>query len=117
MAALKQKVIAVLRSTFRELEAYLDGPSRTSRLIGIVVSPDFRYVEDEERQNRLWSALEMGLSPTEVRQLGPIATLTPAEASTLDRLNGTGEHARRRRPARSTSVRRKRGGVAAAQRA
>jgi len=81
--ALTRKVRTLLRERFTGLTERFHARQRGGRLIGIVVSRDFARLDDEARMDRLWSVLEEGLAPSELRRVGPIAALSPAEAATL----------------------------------
>lgn len=98
MASLSSKVRAVLRAEFTALEDHLHPPWRGGHLVGIVVSPDFARMDDRTRMDQLWQVLERGLTADELRRVGPIAALSPAEAETLD--NGVGPRPAARRAKR-----------------
>ena len=57
-------------------------PERQSDLkqLQIRLSEAFRGLDHDARQQQVWKYLEDALTPEEMRHLGPIVTLTPAEA-------------------------------------
>ena len=81
MAKLHKKVIGILRRHFGKVTDLLEDVDSTGRVLGAVVSPVFKGMDFDERQRRLSAALEAGLTPEEEQNVGPIAALTPAEAS------------------------------------
>lgn len=80
MADLHDKIVQILQEKFEGLKDGLDVVEETGRVIGAVISEDFRGLDHEERQNRLWKHLEERLSKDELRRVGPIVTMTPLEA-------------------------------------
>ena len=80
MATLHEKVILALASHFRDLADSLDDVPGTGRITGAVVSPEFRNLDYQQRQERLSSALCSALTPEELLRVGPIVALTPEEA-------------------------------------
>lgn len=80
METLHDKVVATLRRRFPDLRDGLDVVPATGRITGIVVSDAFDGDSDADRQKMLCDALQSGLSSEELRQIGPIVTMTPAEA-------------------------------------
>jgi len=81
MGKLHKKVIRVLTQHFGEVTDALDEVAETGRLTGVTISKSFNKLTHRRRQNLLWAALESGLKSAEQSQVGPIATLTPAEAN------------------------------------
>jgi hypothetical protein len=53
----------------------------TGRVLGAVIASGFRGLDHEERQRQLWNQLEAALTVDELRMVGPVVTLTPAEAT------------------------------------
>lgn len=80
MGKLHRKVIRVLRQRFGDVRDALEQIESTGRVTGVVIAGAFDGLEDDERQTRLWKALEADLTPQEQADVGPIAVLTPAEA-------------------------------------
>ena len=78
--ATKEQLIAALSRHFRDLDDGLHEIKATGRVIGFVASPDFMEADHEERQNRLWTAIDAEFTPDQQRNLGPITTMTPDEA-------------------------------------
>lgn len=80
MESLHERVIAALKTEFAGLVDGLETVDSTGRVTGFVVGPDFDGIDDKPRQDRLWKALRNVLEDNELRRVGPIVTLTPAEA-------------------------------------
>lgn len=80
MEDLHNTVITVLRRHYADLEDGLEVVEETGRVLGPVISSAFSGLDHEERQRLVWKHLENGLRPDELRLVGPIVTLTPAEA-------------------------------------
>lgn len=80
MATLHEQVIAILRAGFSELQDGLETVPETGRVVGAVISPDFRKTDHEQRQNKLWAVLEKHFTKDQLKSVGPIVTLTPLEA-------------------------------------
>jgi len=78
---LHDKLIQRLRGNFKEVVDCLDDVEATGRVTGVIISPVFVGLDHEDRQTRLWSVLESGLTPEELENVGPIAALTPSEAN------------------------------------
>lgn len=81
MAKLHKKVIAALRQSFVDVVDALEEVKSTGRVTGVVISPSFRRLGFDKRQDRLWKALEKELTKAELDSVGPIIAMTPAEAS------------------------------------
>ena len=81
MGKLHQKVIRVLRQHLGDVTDALDEVEETGQLTGVVISKAFKKLDHKKRQNLLWQALGEGLTLPEQSHVGPIATLTPAEAN------------------------------------
>ena len=79
MGALHGKVVGVLRQKCPDLIDGLEIVKETGRVTGWIASGKFRALDDDVRQDRLWTWLEKGLSSDELENVGPIVTLTPAE--------------------------------------
>jgi len=76
------ELIEALREDFPDLEDGLFSNKETGRVLGFVASDVFQDEEHEERQDRLWAAIDRHFSQEEQRNLGPIVTMTHAEAET-----------------------------------
>jgi hypothetical protein len=75
-----KKVIRLLRRHFNDIrDALEDLPG--GRVAGVIISPDFRGLSHDVRQQRLVRVLRSGLTPDEFQDIGAIAVLTPEEAS------------------------------------
>ena len=57
------------------------GVEGTGRVLGSVITSAFRGLDHDARQQRVWKYLEDALTPEEMQHVGPIVTLTPAEAN------------------------------------
>lgn len=78
--ASKLKVTRVLRASFPDVDvAALERVPNTGRLTGVIVSDAFARKDHTRRQSLLWRTLKKGLTPQEVRDLGPIVALTFSE--------------------------------------
>jgi len=80
VAELHEKVLTALRPLGQVIDA-LDDVPETGRVTGVIISPAFEGLDHRERQHRVWAALNLMLTADEADRVGPIATLTPAEAS------------------------------------
>jgi hypothetical protein len=80
MGKLHKKVVRILTEHFGDVTDALDEVDDTGWLTGVIISKAFNKLAHKKRQELLWQALEDGLTPTEQSHVGPIATLTPAEA-------------------------------------
>jgi hypothetical protein len=78
------KVEMLLATHFSDLRSGLEPAERADRVLGFVVSPDFEGLDHRKRQARLKSALEANLPAEELSLIGPIITMTPAEAEIGD---------------------------------
>ena len=81
MAKLHKKIISALRHSWKEVSDFLDDIPETGRVMGVIASPVFRKLDHEARQRKLWNVLKKALSSEELENVGPIATLTPEEAT------------------------------------
>lgn len=81
MDELHQKIIDALRQGLGDVVDALDDVEETERITGVVVSSAFNDMGYRRRQKRLWGVLEKSLTPEELEHVGPIAALTPAEAT------------------------------------
>jgi hypothetical protein len=84
-----KKIERVLREDFLDFRSGLESAESAERVLGFVVSSDFEGRDDRDRQGKLKTILEGALSRDELRLVGPIVTMTPAEAEidwTWDRL-------------------------------
>jgi len=80
MAKLRKKVIQTLRQRWPDVVDALDDVEGSHRVTGVVISKAFNGLSHETRQQRLWNVLKKTLTQDELSDIGPIATLTPAEA-------------------------------------
>jgi hypothetical protein len=80
-ATLLQKVNRVLGRKLADFQSGLDYVKETRRVMGFVVSSDFKSTDHGRRQRQLKKALTGELSPQEMSRVGPIVTMTPNEAS------------------------------------
>lgn len=81
MGKLHKKVIRILKHHFDDVTDALDEVDETGWLTGVIISKAFNKLTHKRRQDLLWGALEGGLTSAEQSHVGPIATLTPAEAN------------------------------------
>ena len=81
MGKLHQKVMRILTENLGDVTDALDEVAETGRLTGVIISKVFNKLTHKGRQDLLWKALEGGLTSAEQSHVGPIATLTPAEAN------------------------------------
>ena len=81
MGKLHRKVIRAIRERFKDAEDALDEVRSTGRVTGVVISRAFEGLDFPERQERLNRLLRRKLTPEEFADVGPIAALTPAEAT------------------------------------
>ena len=79
MESLHEKVIGTLKVQFPDIVDGLETVKSTGRVTGWVASNEFDDLDDRDRQNLLWGVLKEKLTDTELNDLGPIVTLTPAE--------------------------------------
>ena len=80
MGQLQEKVIRVLKKRFHDVIDGLETVDSTDRVTGWVASSEFDTLDDPQRQDLVWKLLGQDLTPGELNKLGPIVTLTPAEA-------------------------------------
>lgn len=80
MRPLIAKVEKVLRTSFASFRSGLEPAERADRVLGFIVSTDFVGLDHGKRQAHLKRVLEQGLSQDELARIGPIITMTPAEA-------------------------------------
>ena len=80
MATLED-ITSALKSVFPDIEVNSLEQIDESRILGIVVSATFEDVDYPERQEKLWTALELRVSRDALKHVGPIAVLTPEEAA------------------------------------
>ena len=80
MGQLQEKVIRVLKKRFHDVIDGLETVDSTDRVTGWVASSEFDTRDDPQRQDLVWKLLGQDLTPGELNKLGPIVTLTPAEA-------------------------------------
>lgn len=80
MEGLHERVIDVLRQRYPDIQDGLEVVEETGRVLGSIVSSSFRGLDHEERQRLVWNHLDVELNSDELRLVGPIVTLTPAEA-------------------------------------
>jgi len=81
MESLHEKFLEVLTRQYPDLQDGLEVVAETGRVLGSIVSSAFEGLDHEDRQRRVWKLLEDGLSADERCSVGPIVTLTPAEAN------------------------------------
>jgi hypothetical protein len=78
---LHKKIISVLRERWPDVVDALDDVKGTHGVTGVIISKAFDGLSHEARQQRLWKLLNKSLTADEAANVGPIATLTPAEAN------------------------------------
>lgn len=78
---LVKKMNALLGRKLAAFQSGLIRGSTNSRVTGYVVSSDFKGLDHGPRQEMLAKFLETGLTKHELCDVGPIVTMTPAEAS------------------------------------
>jgi hypothetical protein len=81
MSALVRKVNTVLESRLKDYRSDLRRGIANGRVLGYIVSSNFDGLEHSERQKILDDILQAELTPKEYEEVGPIVTMTPAEAS------------------------------------
>lgn len=69
-----------LAAELAEFRSGLEIAEVSQRVFGFVVSSDFEGMDHHERQNRLRSVLQEELEDEDMERVGPIVTMTPAEA-------------------------------------
>jgi hypothetical protein len=79
MAELHAKILRAL-AQLGDVYDGLDDVPETGCITGVIVSAAFDGLDHRARQHKLWGVLDGSLTPEEARHVGPIATLTPAEA-------------------------------------
>jgi acid stress-induced BolA-like protein IbaG/YrbA len=77
---LHAKVVRLLRRQLADFEHQLE-KLPGGRVSGVVISSAFNGMDHQKRQAKLWANLRSGLDADELRSVGAIAALTPAEAS------------------------------------
>jgi len=82
LAKLHKKIISVLRQRWPDVVDALDDVQGTHRVTGVIITKAFNGLSHEVRQQRLWKLLNKSLTADDAENVGPIATLTPAEANT-----------------------------------
>lgn len=81
MDPLQQKVIETLRSHLsRDVEDGLETVPSSGRVTGWVAAAAFEGKDHPQRQKLLWDTLDRELTQQERSKVGPVVTLTPAEA-------------------------------------
>ena len=81
MGKLHKKVARIITKHFGDFTDALDEVDDDGYLTGVIVSQSFNRLTHKKRQDLLWKVLEEELTPAEEKRVGPIATLTPAEAN------------------------------------
>jgi hypothetical protein len=79
MASLVKHIESILQTEFADFVSGLQTTS-TKRVIGFVVSSCFSGKTQEQRQAHLKAVLEDNLEPKQLARIGPIVTMSPAEA-------------------------------------
>lgn len=80
LKALLTRVERLLAAEFTALQSGLEIAQPADRVFGFIVSPAFEGLDHHERQARLRKVLHDDLSEDELSAIGPIVTMTPAEA-------------------------------------
>jgi len=76
-----KKLDALLATKLKGYRSGLGKNHDRSRILGYVVSSDFSRLDDHaKRQKKLWKILASEFSEKELEDVGPIITMTPAEA-------------------------------------
>lgn len=75
-----RKVNSFLSERLPDFHSGLTHGSTNDRITGYVVSSAFAGCEHGERQKKLRAAMEAELTAEELARIGPIVTMTPAEA-------------------------------------
>ena len=83
MAKLHKKLIQTLRQRWPDVVDALDDVEGTHEVTGVIITKAFDGLSHEARQQRLWRLLNRSFTADELAQIGPIATLTPAEAKPI----------------------------------
>jgi hypothetical protein len=79
MGSLQQKVLKAIRKGLGN--DICDGLETVNgRVTGWIASDAFKKLDDRKRQARLWRVIKQELDPEELANIGPIVTLSPAEA-------------------------------------
>jgi hypothetical protein len=80
MDSLYERLIGILHNRFPDvLVDGLEVIESTGRITGWIASTAFDELDDGERQDLLWGALEQDLSKQDLAHLGPIVALAPVE--------------------------------------
>lgn len=74
------QVIEALRGRLPDIVNHLENVSETEHVTGYVISEVFDGLDYREQQDLLWGVLEQKLSAEQLKNVGPIATLTPTDA-------------------------------------
>jgi len=74
-------MIQALRQRWPDVVDAVDDVDGGYGVTGVIISRAFNGLDHDVRQKRLWSVLNKALTSGELEQIGPIATLTPAEAN------------------------------------
>lgn len=89
-AKLLKKVNNVLSKRLTDFESGLEYVKSTKRVLGFIISPDFKGSDHAKRQKLLNKALADKLSPDELLRVGPVVTMNPTEARMHDELGEAG---------------------------
>jgi len=79
MEAIEAKVRQALKGLGLEALTLDLARTRSGKLTGFVISPSFVGLDQLERQDRVWAALEDALTAEELTQVVSLITVTPDE--------------------------------------
>jgi hypothetical protein len=74
-------MIGALRRQWPDVVDALDEVRGSQRVTGVIISREFEKLGHDARQRKLWRILNKALTSDELSQVGPIATLSPAEVT------------------------------------
>lgn len=75
-----KKLDSLLVTKLKNYKSGLGWSYDKKRILGYVVSSDFARIDHSKRQKKLEKILENALTEKDLESLGPIITMTPAEA-------------------------------------
>ena len=78
--ATKEQVIAALKRHLDDVDDGLFTIPGTGRIMGFVASSVFANLDHEQRQQRLWAAIDEAIPAGQTANIGPITAMTPDEA-------------------------------------
>lgn len=78
--ATKEELIRALRPHFPDLDDGLWVIAGTGRIMGFIASSRFEGEDHDQRQRRLWHAIDKAIPLERQSNIGPITTMVPEEA-------------------------------------